>query len=653
MTFTPTNAGTGVQKSVTATSTVGEEYSVNAWVRSTSTPVTGQVIVTTTGGTQETWSAGFTADDTWQSVSIPMTIAQSGHTGFNVAVLSTTTGVMLYVDDVTLQANLWTPSGTGVTQTLVYDGGSAQSGNSYMELSYTGSGDGSSYVDMAASDDIGGVYAAGTTWMATAYVRSSSTTSVATGQVTLGGSMPSSYFSVIDEWTAVTVSYTVGSTDLTSLRVQVYVSDSGVPLDIDSVSIAESGATTSDGITTPLPHPESGWLYLWDNAFDIPGAYLWAVSAQVDFVDGVPGLGVSATLYQDPTAIPDLMSGTDWLKGDMAVNFSEDDPCFLFDFDTTGTSVVSIADGLFTATDFSIDFAPMGCQVGDYTLDQGASLSFVGGLGDASINFDIDITEDDDGPVFTEDVGITDMTIGGIDFKETELSIYASTTDDSITLVGDMVLPMGEFNGSYDLSVNEDEMQMDGSVSLTDWQFAGGGFDVEEFDFDMSMTVPFGAGECGSFETDSSGLMSMASKTSLSFTGDIALDCGELQTLLLEYDYSHGAITETFELEYDSSTGLLAGGVSFTFERSTSWKFWFHTFNRHPYFDISLDYSMDVNDPASTLDATLSGTVSVSGGSGSLTCTLVAGSGTDWADDQCSIDVKITAGGGHEYKASW
>lgn len=656
MTFTPANAGTGVQKSVTATSTVGEEYSVNAWVRSSSTAITGEVLVTTTGGTQESWSQEFTADGTWQSVSIPMTIAQSGHTGFNVAVLSKTPGVMLYVDDVTLQANLWTPSGTGVTQTLVYDGGSAQSGNSYMELSYEGPGSGSSYVDMAASKDIGGVYAAGTTWVATAYLRSSSTTTLASGQVSLGapgGSSSSTPVSIGEDWTAVEVTYTVGSTALSSLRVQVYVTGSSVPLEIDSVSLTESGATTSDGVTTPLPHPEAGWLYLWDNAFGIPGAYLWAVSAQVDFVDGLPGLGVSATLYQDPTAIPDLMSGTDWIKGDMAVNFSEDDPCFLFDFDTTGESGVSIADGLFTATDFSIDFAPMGCQVGDYTIDQGASLSFIGGLGDASINFDIDITEGDDGPVFTEDLGITDMNIGGIDFKETQLSIYLSTTDDSVTLAGDMVMPMGEFNGSYDLSVNEDEMQMDGSVALTDWQFAGGGFDVEEFDFDMSMTVPFGADECGSFSSDTSGLMQMGSKTSLSFTGDIALNCGELETLVLEYDYSHGAITQTFALDYDSSTGLLAGGVAFTFERSTSWKFWFHTFNRHPYFNISLDYSMDVNDPASTLEATLSGTVSVSGGSGSLTCTLVAGSGTNWADDECSIDVKITAGGGHEYKSTW
>lgn len=60
-----------------------------------------------------------------------------------------------------------------------------------------------------------------------------------------------------------------------------------------------------------------------------------------------------------------------------------------------------------------------------------------------------------------------------------------------------------------------------------------------------------------------------------------------------------------------------------------------------------------MNDPASTLQATSSGTVSLSGGSGSLTCTLVAGSGTDWADDQCNIEVDITIGGGHTYKASW
>ena len=62
---------------------------------------------------------------------------------------------------------------------------------------------------------------------------------------------------------------------------------------------------------------------------------------------------------------------------------------------------------------------------------------------------------------------------------------------------------------------------------------------------------------------------------------------------------------------------------------------------------------MNVDSPASTLEATLSGTVSVSGGSGSVSCTINAGSGTNWADDECSLDVTVTAGGGHEYKATW
>ena len=284
---------------------------------------------------------------------------------------------------------------------------------------------------------------------------------------------------------------------------------------------------------------------------------------------------------------------------------------------------------------------------------QGAALSFDGELGDGSLTFDISITEDDDGPVFSTDMGITDITVGGVDFKDMELSIYESTTDDSITFIGDMLIDSGTFDATLDLTANETELLLDGSVSLSDWVWAGGGFDMEEFNFAMSMDVPFGEGECGSFSSDTSGLMDMAAKTSLSFTGDIAVDCGVLKTLHIEYDYQHSAITYIFDLDYSSDTGILAGGMEFTFNRSTSWNFWFHKFNRHPYFDISLAYSMNVDSPASTLEATLSGTVSVSGGSGSVSCTINAGSGTNWADDECSLDVTVTAGGGHEYKATW
>ncbi len=654
MEFSVSQAGSGVKHGATQSTSVGDQLSATAFVRTAGANVSGTFQVTSIGGTQETWKQAFTANGDWQSVSIPIEVAQGGHTGFTVSVLLNTTGQTLYLDQVALQTNPWTVN-SGATQAIVYDGAAAQSGSGFLELTRTGSGSGSTYLDMAASSDIGGTYPAGSTWLVTAYVRSGSDSSLATGTVSLGApsdTPTTQAFSVGSDWTAIPVSYTVGSTALDSLRVTVTVNGGSVPIEVDSVSISD-GTPPPDGITTPLPHPESGWIYLWDEAFGIPGMHLWAISAQVDFEDGLPGLGVSATTYQDPTKMTHVMTGTDWIKGDMAVNISESDPCFLFDFQSDGgNSGVSLGTGVFTANDFSINFAPRGCQVGPYTLPKGASLSFDGELGDGTVNFDIAITEGDDGPEFTEDIGITDITIGGFDFKEMELSILLTETDDSITFVGDMVTPMGNFNGSYDLNANETELIMDGSVSLTDWGWSGGGFDVEEFDYDMSMTVPFGAGECGSFTSDTSGLMDMAKKSSLSFTGDLSMNCGKLEVLKLDYDYKHGAITEVFELDYDASTGILAGEVEFDFDRSTSWKFFFHHYNRHPKFSIKLSYSMDVEKP-STASATLDGTVSVSGGDGSLECTLEVGSGSDWQDDQCSLHVHIDVGGGHTYNASW
>ena len=654
MEFSTSTAGSGVKHAVTQSTSVGDQLSATAFVKTAGASVNGLFQVTTTGGTQEVFKQGFTATSEWQMVSIPITIAQAGHTGFTVAVTLNTTGQTLYLDQVALQTNPWTPV-SGATQSIIYDGASAQSGSGYLSLQSASSKNQSTYLDMAASSDIGGTYAANTTWYVTAQVRSSSSAQITEGVLSLGpagGTVQTQTFNATDEWTKVTVPYTVGSTALSSLRVEATVFAGNPGLEIDSVSIAD-GTTPPDGITTPLPHPESGWIYLWDNAFDVPGLHLWAISAQIDFVDDDPGLGVSATTYQDPTQMPHIMDGTDWIKGDMAVNISETDPCFLFDFESDGgNSGVSLGEGVFTANDFSINFAPRGCQVGPYTLSKGASLSFDGELGDGTVDFDIAITDGDDGPEFTEDIGITDITIGGFDFKEMELSILITETDDSITFAGDMVTPMGNFYGSYDLDASDAGLVLDGSISLTDWDWVGGGFDVQEFDAGMEMTVPFGAGQCGSFDDTASGIMSMAKKTSLSFTGQISMNCGKLEILEMDYDYHHGSVTEVFELDYEASTGILSGEVEFDFDRSTSWKFFFHKYNRHPRFDITLAYSMDVDKP-STASATLTGEISVAGGDGSITCTLEVGSGSDWADDQCSLHVHISIGGGHTYDASW
>jgi hypothetical protein len=130
------------------------------------------------------------------------------------------------------------------------------------------------------------------------------------------------------------------------------------------------------------------------------------------------------------------------------------------------------------------------------------------------------------------------------------------------------------------------------------------------------------------------------------------MNCGKLEVLEMDYVYSHNNSQEIFELKYDADTGILAGEVEYDFDRSTSWKFFFHHYNRHPKFSIKLSYSMNVDEPANAT-ISLAGTLSVSGGDGSIECTIVAGSGDVWKDDQCSLHVHISVGGGHTYNASW
>lgn len=645
---TTTDGGaSGVQQSISQTTSVGQIYNASVWVRSSSgTPVGGKIRFTTVGGTSESASHGFTASSTWQLVSLRLPIAQSGHTGFTFAVQLSTMGVTLDVDDAVVQQNPWqvtSDTGGTATQTVITDGANAQSGTGYLRLVNNVSAGGDAYLDTTGS------YAVGSTWTATVYVRSSTGAPV-TGKLKLGvpgGGADSTSFTAGADWTPISVSYPVTGSAPTSLRTDVRVTTDGVGLEIDTATL-DDGTTPVDGVTTPLPHPQSGWTYLWDDAFGIPGAHLWDLTAQVQFINGAPGLGVGATIYHDPTKSPDVMSGTDWLKGDMALNISRADPCFSFDFATTGNSQVSLDGGVFTATDFSLNFAPRGCQVGAYVVPIGASLSFDAGLGSADVHFDISITEGDDGPEFKEDLTVTNLVLAGTTYSDVELAIDLSATSSEVSMVADMILPMGLYHGDFDLSVDTSMLHLDGDVALSDWKLVGGGFDISTFDFDLVMNVPFGSSTCANFTSSTSGQMSMASKTNLAFAGNIELDCGQLKVLHLQYDYSHGGLTQLFNLDYNSTTHILAGGVYFSFERSTSWRFFGHRYNRHPKIAIGLTYSMDTTKPGSTLTATLGGSISVSGGSGSLACTL-----STTGDDSCSIHVQINPGGGHTFNDTW
>ena len=227
-----------------------------------------------------------------------------------------------------------------------------------------------------------------------------------------------------------------------------------------------------------------------------------------------------------------------------------------------------------------------------------------------------------------------------------ELIIDISAAGSEVSFNGDFTLPMGSMVGNFELTVNSDLLHMAGSVTLSDWSMVGGSFDVNSFNYNMSMDIPFGSGSCANFSAGTSGNMSMGSKSYI-FDGNMTFECGELTVFHMHFDYMKKSVSYDFYLDYNSSNHVLSGGLAFKFERRTSWKFLSHRYRRHPKFEIKIDFSMDFDNPGNG-KLSFYGFISVSGGEGSVNCTLNAN-----GDDSCSLYVKIKVLGTHVYRGSW
>lgn len=631
----------------------GSLYSFTAWVRSPSgSSVSGQLVLYANGGTQQSASASFTATGAWQQVTLLSPSMTSGHTSLRAQIVLKTSSVELDVDDAVVQPASWqTFADTGGTssQVQINDADLAQSGTGFLRISDTKASDGGVQLDTPGS------MSTSTTQVMTVWVRSTDGTNVS-GRAVLkargsgsGDDVATQSFTAGADWQQVTVKVPVSKGGQNSLRSMIYVDTANKSLDIDTVNVGQDPLGDPDGITTPLPHPESGYAYLWNDAFGIPGAHLWALTAQISYTNGMPGLGVGATMYFDPTKASSIMQGTTWLKGDMSVNISAAEPCFAFSFNSSDPNTyVGIKGGVFKTTNFLISVAPRGCSIGDYTLSPGSNLVFDTSLGDAPIHFELAIGRDDNGlPTFYENLSVSNLKLAGITYNQLSLTVDVSVGGGSnVTMVGDFTLPMGNFYGTFDLSMSDTKLHQAGSVTLTDWKMVGGSFDVSLFKFSMSMDIPVGAGSCADFTAATEGNLTMGKKA-YDFNGNMKLVCGQLKVLHFDFLYTKSSVQYHFYLDYNSDTHVLAGGLQFKFERSTSWKYLSHRYRRHPKFVVRIDFSMDFDKPAAD-SLSIYGYISVSGGSGSLDCSF-GGSG----DDSCSLYVKINVFGGHTYKATW
>jgi hypothetical protein len=606
-------------------------------------------------GTIATAKPDFTKTDQWQRISTTITTApaQSLNVRFYVP-----TGGGWYIDGVMVQGgkalgDYFDGQVQTTTMDIIGGGDDAYEGTGFARITNSGSTTNAvATVSRTLSTPLSGQQ------YVTAWVRTPGTADVSGTLTIANGCTASQAFSARagEDWSKVEVGCSLSSNATPTISVNV--SESGSVLDVDSIVI---GAERQDnpfqsgdimGVTTPLTNPETGYDYLWDDAFGIPGMHLWAVTASVEIDEGEPGLGLQATVYQDPTRVSHLLFGNTWIKGDAYVNIDEADPCFGFDFlGVDGQSGVEIADGALKATDFSINVAPRGCAIGDYVVPMGESIEFDGMVGDGTVHFLLEFTEDEEGtPEFIGDVAVTNLNIGGVDYRDLEMSVLVTPTDSSVKYVADMELPNGSFNGEFDMEGNDEGVHVHGDVDLTDWAWSSSsmkGLQVEELSFDMDMDV--GDDNCSTFDVDAKGVGTLGNKTSLDFDYVMNMNCGELEELELRFDYTHGSITEDLYLTYDANSHELTGGVDFFFENRLSWKVLGHRYHRTARINVTFDFSMDTTAPSSAV-ADLYADIKVADGEGTADCEI-----TGQPSDHCdiSISVKSPILGHKHFSVSW
>jgi hypothetical protein len=450
---------------------------------------------------------------------------------------------------------------------------------------------------------------------------------------------------------ALNASYTVDGTALPVTLSLAAASHSGFTLNLTAMGTRTTAAAcspTCDGVTIALPTPNSGYAYLSNAFMGAPGAHLWAVTGQLELIHGVPGFGVGATIYQDPTAVPTLLHGTTWLKGDFYVQVSDVNPCFDFGFTSTDPNTyLQVKGGVFKTSTFSLAIAPQGCAVGPLNLPAGSTFILNTAFGSqSSIQILLAIGRDDNGlPTFTSDTAISSVTVGGIDFVNMQLDISITAARESVKFIGDFTLPTGTMNSSFDLTANTSgSIHLSGAVALTDWALASDKFDVESFTFQMEMD----SSSCGTFSAATSGTMKLGLKTGLDFSGSIAINCGVLQTLNIDVLYYHNSVSSHFVIGYNSTSGMLTGEVDFTFDHTNSKKIGTYRYHRGSTIDIALKLSIDTKDPG---NGTLEFSGSITGGSvnGYLECSFSAS-----GDDSCKAHIHIhISEGSWDETASW
>jgi hypothetical protein len=303
---------------------------------------------------------------------------------------------------------------------------------------------------------------------------------------------------------------------------------SGTGLQLEEITIEETGFVkfpNKDGSSTTIRatlgvtiatdftvtfgvtlSPGNAGDAIWPNMFGYKGLDLMTGSLSVGFdaKTTFPILGLMGTV-RFPTSITRVLGGSAPMVVTVAGMMSTDTPCAYISVAAEDgvSNVVNIANGVLTASKFSMGLAPNGCTIGAganaFTMPAGASLSVAGSVMGVNVKVEMTLTIEE-----TFGSAIPNITIKGSatmdGFRLGQLQMDASVLELELTteigglehfklsggasLMGARFTAFAEANyllGSTDLDVKM-------SASLTHATIGGVGFDDLSFSFSLSTT---------------------------------------------------------------------------------------------------------------------------------------------------------------------
>ena len=268
--FLETNTGSvcsstpSVYQDVSVSAAAGQSYTLSMWVRSPAAGSTfsGELVLWALGGTQEASDIHFTATNTWQLITAPLDVRQSGHTKFRAQIYEHTCGTNLDIDGAQLlndglssasfeggHVDGWhlTPGANWAVYSNSTPGVQpAKDGHWFLETN-TGSVCSSTpsvYQDVSVSA------AAGQSYTLSMWVRSPAAGSTFSGELVLwalGGTQEASdiHFTATNTWQLITAPLDVRQSGHTKFRAQIYEHTCGTNLDIDGVGVFGNGNVRS------------------------------------------------------------------------------------------------------------------------------------------------------------------------------------------------------------------------------------------------------------------------------------------------------------------------------------------------------------------------------------------------------------------------